>query len=275
MRGEAVRLAAVMLVLLVLFAVLHWGNAGPQEDGSIIDTGPREPEEIYIYIRSAKSQRKTDGNYLTEVEFTTDIPGELTGMRMVTVFCGKQKTAFSLTEDNLGNVHKVCIPARVPPEMVRVEVWAHQTEKGLLLISDGEGQLCGCAEAPVDGDRILHLSGAKPGASYHLYRIADLSELLSGRVTLSSQPTVKERVAYALPDRYAATITAEADGTLFFNFTREGLPDGIYLALGDGEAFYLCVPQVEASGEFVSSVVRLSVGEEQRDAAKCTKSGGN
>ncbi len=262
MREAAMRLAAMGMLAMILFTGLLPGKTEKQEDAGITVTGTYEQEEIFIYIRSANAQGRVDGGYLVEVEFTTDTAKSLTDMRMVTVFCGEQKSSFPLTEANLETVHRVNFVDVVQPETVRVEVRAHQTEEGLLLISDGEGQLCGSASAPVNGDRILRLSGACPGASFQIYRIADLSDLLSGLVILSGKPTVKERDTYAIPDRYATTITAEADGTISCNFTREGLQDGIYLAVGEREAFYVCLPLVEASGELRSSVVRLSLGDE-------------
>lgn len=264
MRKSLIWMTAVVLVLAVLLAAcLKPGVTGWEDDAEIIAPGTyEEKERVDIHIRSAKANRRTDGGYEVEVLFSTDIAQSLEEMRMVTVFCGEQISGFALTEENLEDIHKTVFWVAVQPETVRVEVRAHQTETGLLLISDGEGQLCGCAEAPVDGDRILQLSGAKPGAAYRVYRIADLSELLSGLVKLNSRPTVKEREAYAVAENYVMTLMAEADGTAFCNFTGKGMPDGIYLAVGEGEAFYICLPIVEASGEFRSSVARLSLGNE-------------
>lgn len=257
MREGAIRLV-VMVILVVAAAGLNGKMEGPA-DTEITVSDSRDWEEIYVFIRSATAQRQSSGEYLVEVEFSTDTPAALTGMRMVTVICGEHRSAFSLTEENQEDVHTVRLMAEDQPETVRVEVRSHDTEAGLLLISDGKGQLCGEAAASVDGDRLLRISGAQPCASFQIYRIADLPELLSGWVVVSSRPTVKERVNYAVSDRYVATIAAEADGTAFVNFTWEGWPDGIYLAVGERESFYICLPQVEASGEFKSSVVRLTL----------------
>ena len=266
MRKAAMRLAALVMLAVILFAGLLTGNRGKTVNGEVTEPEKDPPGEIYVYIRSAKAKHQTEGGYLVEVEFTTDTPDGLSGMRMVTVCCEKQQAAFSLTEDNLGDVHSVSFLTEQQPETVTVEVRAHQTEAGLLLISDGEGQLCGSASAPVNGDRILYLSGAKPCAAYQIYRIADLSDLLSGRIVVSSKPTVKEWETYGISANYATTLTTEADGTAVCNFTREGLEDGIYLAVGEGECFYVCLPKVDASGEFISSVVRISL----KDGGDCT-----
>lgn len=253
MREGAFRLAATVLLVVFLFTGTGEKTEN-REDPDITVSGLSHQDQIDIDIRSATAKRQTEGGYLVAVEFTTHAEKQLMGMRMVTVFCGEQKQGFPLTQENLDEIHRVCIAVQDQPGTVRVEVRAHQTEGALMLISDGEGHLCGEAAAPVDGDRWLRLSGARPCGAYDIYRIAGLSELFSGMVALSERPTVKEQEAYAVPDRYALTLTAEADGSLLCNATRQGLGDGIYLAVGQGEYFYFCLPWVEASGQLISSV---------------------
>ena len=275
MKGGELRLAAVILLVFVLVAELLPGKKGEKGDAGINVTAPyEENREVFIHVCSANAVRQRDGRYLVEVEFTTDSPGKLENMRMVTVFCGEQKTGFSLTKENLENVHTVSFLTAIQPETVRVEVRCHQTEAGLLLMSEGEGQLCGEAAAPVDGDRILQLSGGQPGASYQIYQVAELYELLAGMVVLNMEPTAREREAYAVRERYSTTLTMDERGAAICNFTLEGMEDGVYLVTGEGEAYYVCLPQVEASGEFKSSIVRLSLGDEpktQQSAQKRTE----
>ena len=259
MKHAAWRLTA-MLVLGVLLLGLLPGKKQYRETEEITVLRNPEPEEIYIYIRSAKTRHQDDGNSLVEVEFTTDTAQMLSEMRMLTVFCETQSLTFALTEENQGDVHSVSFVTAEQPETVRIEIRAHETQPGLLLISDGEGQLCGYAEAPVDGDRILKLSGVRPGAEYQIYRIAELPELLSGELCLSENPTVKEQETYAVPDRHAVTLVADIDGTAICNFTREGLPDGLYLAVGEEDVFYLCLPRVDATGALISSILRIPLG---------------
>ena len=261
MKNMALRLTSMVVLGVLLFAGLLPGKT-PNRNGEEITVHRNpEPEEIYITVRSAKARRQEEDNSLMEVEFTTDTAQKLTAMRMVTVFCGKQKLSFALTEDNQEDVHRVSFLAEEQPEMVRIEIRAHETQAGLLLISDGEGKLCGSAAAPVDGDRILQLSGARPGAEYQIYRIAELPELLSGELCLSENPTVKERETYAIPDRHAITLVADSEGTATCNFTREGFADGLYLAVGKEENFYLCLPRVDATGELISSILRVCLGQ--------------
>ena len=261
MKHMALRMMAVAILGGLLLAGLLPGTGTKRNAEEIMVYAYPEPEEIYITIRSAKARQLDDGNSLIEVEFSTDTAEILTEMRMVTVFSGNQKLTFALTADNQEEIHRVSFLAKEQPEPVWIEIWAHETQAGMLLISDGEGQLCGRTAAPVDGDRVLELSGACPGAAYQLYRIADLSELLSGELMLSEKPTVKERIAYAVPDRYATTVIADTDGKTVCNFTREGLEDGLYLAVGEDEDFYLCLPRVNASGELISSILRISLGQ--------------
>ena len=256
MKNVVLRLMT-MVVLGVLLLGLLPGKTQYRETEEITVLRNPEPEEIYIYIRSAKARHQDDGNGLVEVEFTTDTAQVLTEMRMVTVYCGKQDLTFALTEENQGDVHRVSFLTAEQPETVRIEIRAHETQEGLLLISDGDGQLCGKAEAPVDGERILLLSGACPGTVYQIYRIAELPELMSGELRVSGEPTVKEREGYAVPERHAVTLIADTDGNAACNFTREGLADGLYLAVGKEENFYLCLPRVDATGELIGSILRI------------------
>lgn len=275
MKGGGMRLAAVILLVLVLVAGLLPGKREEKGDAEINVTAPyEENREVFVHVCAANAVRQRDGRYLVEVEFTTDSPGKLEIMRMVTVFCGDQKNGFSLTKQNLEEIHTVSFLTAGQPETVRVEVRYHQTEAGLLLMSDGEGQLCGEAAAPVNGDRILQLSGGRPGASYQIYQVAELYELLSGMVVLNVEPTAREREAYAVRERYSTTLTMDEHGAASCNLTLEGMEDGVYLVTGEGEAHYVCLPQVEASGQFKSSVVRLSLGDEsemQQSAQKRTE----
>ena len=56
------------------------------------------------------------------------------------------------------------------------------------------------------------------------------------------------------------------DGTAICNFSQKGLADGLYLAVGEEETFYLCLPQVDASGELLSSMVSFSLVDRREDA---------
>ena len=261
MKNFALRLTAMVVLGVLLLVALLPGKTPKRDAEEITVYQNPESEEIYIHIRSAEARYLDNGNSVIEVEFTTDTAKKLTGMRMVTVFCGNQKLRFALTEENQEDVHRVSFLAAEQPEWVWIEIRSHETQAGLLLISDGEGQLRGSASAPVDGDRILYLSGSRPGAVYQIYRISELSELLSGELSLSEKPTVKERETYAVPERHATTVIADPDGTALCNFTREGLADGLYLAVGEGEDLYLCLPRVDASGELMGSILRLSLAE--------------
>ena len=254
---------AVMIVLgMLLILMLLPGKAEEKNAGITVAAPYGENGDVYVHICFANAVRQRDGRYLVEVEFTTDTAQDLTGMRMVTVFCGEHKKVFSLTKDNMEELHSVNLVTEDQPEAVNVEVRYHQTEAGLLLMSDGEGKLCGEAVAPVDGDRILQLSGGQPGASYQIYAVAELYELLSGMVILNLEPKAEELVTYAVRERLMTTLTADENGDAFCNFTQEGFKDGVYLVAGEGDAHYVCLPQVEASGEFKSAVARLSLGSE-------------
>lgn len=272
MKQNIIRTAAVaVLGILLMLALLPEKAEEERNTGIPVTVPPEEKRDIYIHVCSVDALRQRDGQYLVEVKLTLDSPGKPENMRMVTVFCGDQKRVFSLTKENFEDVHTVCFLAADQPETVRVEVRYHQTEAGLLLMSEGEGQLCGEAIAPVNGDRILLLSGGVPDASYQIYQVAELYELLSGMVVLNLKPTARELNTYAVRERYMTSLTVDEQGTACWNLTLEDVEDGVYLVTGEGEAHYVCLPQVDASGELISSVARLSLGDElqmQQNAQK-------
>ena len=254
MKHRILRLVVAALLAGFLFFWLLPGEGGRRTELS----APSVPwnGNVNIHIRSAEAVRQSDGRYLVEVLFTTDAEKIPEDLLVVTVFGREQSVDFPLTEENLGDVHKVCFTEAVQPEQIRVEVCSHQTEADLLLLSDGDGQLCGEASAPVSGDRILTISGAASGV-YQIYWVADLSDLLSGMVVLNLTPTTRELEAYATGKNFVITMTADERGVASCNFTWTGFADGVYLAVGEGKAFYVCLPSVEASGEFRSSTVTV------------------
>lgn len=259
--------AAVMVVLgLLILGFLFPEKPEEEAEGITVLEPCEETEEVCIHICSAVALRQRDGRYLIEVTFTTDLTGELKEMWMVTVFCQEQRQTFSLTKDNQNDVHMVSFLTPAQPETVKVEVRYHQTEPGLLLMSDGEGRLCAQTVAPVNGERILMLSGGEPGSAYTIYWVAELYELLSGMVILNLDPTAEDLDFYGVKERYRITLIADDKGDAYCNFTAEGLADGVYLVTGEAGACYVCLPQVEASGEFRSSVTRLLLVGEQGDA---------
>lgn len=261
MKHMILRLTIAALAAAFLFVGLLSGETERKADIPV----PSAPwnGNVNIHIRSANAQRQADGRYLVEVVFTTDTAEDPSDLLVATVFGREQTACFLLTEENREKVHEVRFTEAVQPEQVRVEVCAHETEAGLLLVTDDDGQLCGEAIAPVDGDRVLALSGAAPGADYHFYRVAELGEFLSGTVKLSLRPTEQEITSYAINDNHVLTVSAEADGTASANFSQARLADGVYLAVGEGNAFYVCLPQVEASGELRASSVRICVKDKE------------
>ena len=268
MQRGLIRLSAVLLSLLLMIVMLP---ERPKYEEIRVTAENEVPDAVDIHIRSAVARDQGNGTYSVEVVFTTDMAGELEGMRSVTVFGDAQQHSFFLDGDNLEEVHTVCFTESEQPERIRVEVRFHRTEEGLLLMQEGEGVLCGEAEHPVDGDRFLRLSGGVPGEICGLYRVADLSEWLSGTVVLNWPPSVKERAQYAIRQRYAATVSLDKHGSGVLNFTREGLEDGLYLLEYGKMAMYICIPAVEASGTLCSSWVDVVLNENlkiQQDAQK-------
>ena len=258
MKHTILRLMIAALLAGFLFVWLLPGETGGKAEISAPST--LWNGNVNIHIRSADAVRQADGRYLVEVSFTTDTAEDPSDLLVVTVFGREQIVDFPLTEDNMGDVHKVCFTEAVQPEQIRVEIRAHQTEADLLLLCDGDGQICGEAAAPVNGDRCLTISGAAAGAAYQIYWVAGLSDLLSGTVVLSLRPSARELEAYTADESYVTTMIADAYGNASCNFTQAGFADGVYLAVGEGKAFYVCLPSVEASGEFRSSAVTVCGG---------------
>ena len=259
MKRGYIRIAAVLLVILLLVLLLPEKKTDRKEENTVSSGASGEAQPVYIHIRCADAVRKGNGQYSVEVEFTTDVAVELERMQVVTVFCGEGQSEFFLTEDNLESVHRISFTEDFQPESVRVEARCYQTEKGLLLMQEGEGQLCGEATAPVNGDRLLWIFGGSVGEVYRIYRVAELTELLSGMVELNPVPTLRERIQYASEGDPAVTLVTDTTGNAACNFTREGLSDGIYLLAGTAEACYFCIPRVDASGALQSSQVWIAM----------------
>ena len=97
--------------------------------------------------------------------------------------------------------------------------------------------------------------------------MAELHELLSGMVALSMEPSPEEMELYGVGERYVTTLILDENGNATCNFTLEGFGDGVYLVAGERDAYYICLPLVEATGEFRGSAARLSLREDQQNTA--------
>lgn len=248
-----------------------------------------------LHIQSAKAEKKEDGTFHVTVEFTTTADWNPGDQMTVTVFCEDQHRSFPLTAENMGDVHCVIFENVVKPENVRVEINGYQTAADVFLF-DGSGNrdatqsLVGYddstlpvhAEATthISGDRILNIhkytpanqsgsandgtdvevgSGYTPLANveFEIYRVADLSDLLSGLVVLNKTPTAEEINRYKVSENYITTLVTDGAGFASFNFSEAGYSDGVYLVVEKdnpavavkAEPFYVSLPTTNPNGD--------------------------
>lgn len=248
-----------------------------------------------LHIQSADAEKQEDGTYHVTVVFTTNADWNSGDDLTVTVFCGDQHNSFSLNGDNMGSVHSVHFEGIVKPDEVRVEINGYQTAADVFLF-DGSGNrdatqsLVGYddsrlpvhAEATthISGDRILNIHKYSPSTpsgnesdgtdvevgggytplanvEFEIYRVAELSDLLSGTVVLNKTPTAGELAKYKVSENYITTLITDGAGFASFNFSQAGYSDGVYLVVEKdnaavslkAEPFYVSIPTTNPDGD--------------------------
>lgn len=213
-------------MLLMTVGLFVWVLAGD---------GKRGPEPV-VHIYSAEAWRQQDGFCHVRMTFATE---SFCGQRDLTVYCGEESRRLPLNGENAGEVHTLEFLVAEQPEEIRAAL-------------DGAGE----AAAPVDGERQLVVR-ASAGAVFQLQLVAPLWKVLSCPEEIAAEAEREVLIS----DSPRVTLTADGTGRAYLNLTRSGLPDGLYLLTGEGQARYVCVPEVDASGELLGSTVTLPVGE--------------
>lgn len=248
-----------------------------------------------LHIQSAQSEKQEDGTYLVTVSFTTNATYSAGDDLTVTVFCEEQQSSFPLTGENMGNVHSVTFSNVLKPDEVRVEINGYQTASDVFLF-DGSGNrdstqslvgyddstlpVHGEVTTHITGDRILNIHKYTPstpsaeesdgtdvdvGSAYtplanvefEIYRVAELSDLLSGNVVLNKTPTAAEIAKYKVSANYITTLITDGAGCASFNFSKAGYGDGVYLVVEKdnaavalkAEPFYVSIPTTTPDGD--------------------------
>lgn len=98
-------------------------------------------------------------------------------------------------------------------------------------------------------DRILRIHTDSADAVFEIYEVADLLDVLFGVVKISREPTAPERARYQTESHLVAAVAADKTGEAVLDLTAAGLEDGVYLVVGQGEPFYVCVPGADAEGD--------------------------
>lgn len=248
-----------------------------------------------LHIQSAEAEKQEDGTYQVTVNFTTNADYNAGDDLTVTVFCEDQHSSFPLTGENMENIHSAVFDNVVKPDEVRVEINGYQTAADVFLF-DGSGNrdatqslvgyddstlpVHGEVTTHITGDRILNIHKYTPGTpsgeesdgtdvdvgsaytplanvEFEIYRVAELSELLSGTVVLSKTPTAQELANYKVSKNYITTLITDAAGYATFNFSEAGYGDGVYLVVEKdnaavslkAEPFYVSIPTTNPDGD--------------------------
>lgn len=251
--------------------------------------------ENSLHIQSAEADKQEDGTYQVTVTFTTNATWREGDDLTVTVFVEDQSSSFALTGNNMADTHSVTFQNILNPDEVRVEINGYQTAADVFLF-DGSGNrdatqslvgfddstqpVHGEVTTHITGDRILNIHKYSPstpsgeasdgtevevGSAYtplanvefEIYRVADLSDLLSGTVVLSKTPTAQELAKYKVSSNYITTLVTDAAGYASFNFSEAGYSDGVYLVVEKdnaavalkAEPFYVSIPSTNAAGD--------------------------
>lgn len=129
---------------------------------------------------------------------------------------------------------------------------------GLLLLGAAAPAASGLeTENRASRQRTLKIHTCVPGetsGSYEIYFVAELEDVLFGKVALSKLPSAREIARYRTDENLAAAVTTGASGAAVWNLTAAGFGDGVYLVAETGETpasdpFYVCVPCADPGGE--------------------------
>ena len=70
-----------------------------------------------------------------------------------------------------------------------------------------------------------------PNIHFVIYQVATTEQIESGEVVLGAAPSDEDLAKYATKDYEVVTITTDANGYAEYNFSRNGMPDGVYIVV--------------------------------------------
>ena len=96
-----------------------------------------------------------------------------------------------------------------------------------------------------------------PNIQFVIYQVATTEQIESGEIVVGSAPTDEDVTAYATPTNEVATITTNEYGYAWYNFTRNDMPDGVYMIVEHPTAsikaaiapFFISIPMTNETGD--------------------------
>ena len=96
-----------------------------------------------------------------------------------------------------------------------------------------------------------------PNIGFTLYQVATIEEIENGTVVLGSAPTADDIATYAVRANEIVTITTDANGYAEYNFSRNGMEDGVYMVVENPTGsvqtavnpFFIIVPMTNETGD--------------------------
>lgn len=105
------------------------------------------------------------------------------------------------------------------------------------------------AAAGTTHPRILQFQMEEGEQRLQIYFVAHLEDALFGRVHIGREPSPEEMERVFKEENLVAELHTDNRGYATLDFTREGLPDGVYLVAGENiDPFYVCVPEPDGAG---------------------------
>lgn len=131
------------------------------------------------------------------------------------------------------------------------------------------------AEITAKPDRVLDIlktssadQGKEPLAniSFDIYRVATMEQIETGKVILGENPTAEQVKSFAIPANHVVKLTTDIQGKASYNFTANGMADGVYLVveqyspatLGAIEPFFVLIPGTKTDGTGYRYTVAVS-----------------
>lgn len=240
-------------------------------------TGPMDDavSEFSFENVAYSAQKEEDGTYTVTVNFRVNTTVGAEDSLTLSAVCGGQSQSVALTEG--GDYQFTFRELDTRPE-VRLEINGLQ-KGGDVYLFDAVGDrtasqsMVGYDDSvlPVHGemtvkpDRILNIfkttseaEGKKPlsNITFDVYLVATIHQLEQGQVTLGEKPTDADIQTYQTEEKHVVTLVTDVQGFASYNFTENGMPDGVYLIVerhnpsttGTIEPFFAMVPGTTQDG---------------------------
>ncbi|MBQ8165041.1 MAG: thioester domain-containing protein, partial [Clostridia bacterium] len=96
-----------------------------------------------------------------------------------------------------------------------------------------------------------------PNIQFVIYQVATTEQIESGEVVVDSVPADEDVTKYATHKNEVVTVTTDENGYAEYNFTRNGMPDGVYMIVEHPTAsikaaiapFFISIPMTNETGD--------------------------